>query len=82
MDKLTDLQITWKLRGKGGSEWNFGSTKDVLENGAVFTQTGDVGLEPRYNHTQAFHVGDATSVRSLTWSAGALRCRKRSKSRC
>ncbi|PSR96497.1 Pectate lyase [Actinidia chinensis var. chinensis] len=75
-------EITWKLRGKGGSDWNFASTNDVLENGAVFTQTGDVGLEPHYNRTQAFRIGDATSVRSLTWSAGALSCLKRSKTRC
>ncbi|GFZ07624.1 GroES-like zinc-binding dehydrogenase family protein [Actinidia rufa] len=52
-------EITWKLRGKGGSEWNFGSTKDVLENGAVFTQTGDVGLEPHYNPAVAWGAGEA-----------------------
>ncbi|XP_058194299.1 pectate lyase 1-like [Rhododendron vialii] len=81
----TDLkEITRRIIGNGPRGWKFASTKDLFENGATFTQTGDalVDVDPRYSRLQAFRVEKAASVRLLTWSAGVLRCRKRSHSKC
>ena len=52
---------------------------DVFENGARFIDTGAGGVQPNYNHEQVFQAADARTVRSLTKSAGALRCIPRSR---
>ncbi|KAH7857813.1 hypothetical protein Vadar_016754 [Vaccinium darrowii] len=81
---LVLLGVTKRIKGNGPTGWNFGSTKDLFENGATFTQTSDdaASVDPHYSRLQAFRVEKATSVRALTWSAGVLRCRKRSRSKC
>lgn len=81
----TDLkEVTKRIKGNGPTGWNFGSTKDLFENGATFTQTSDdaASIDPHYSRLQDFRVEKATSARALTWSAGVLRCRKRSRSKC
>ena len=52
---------------------------DVFEIGARFIETGAGGVKPNYNHEQVFQAVDARTVRSLTKSAGALRCTPRSR---
>lgn len=60
--------------------WNFQSVEDVFENGASFSQSGygGIAVKPKYSSDQVFQVADATTVRSLTKSAGALKCPKQS----
>lgn len=64
-----------------GIPWNFRSVDDLFENGASFdhNEASSGGEKPNYNHEQQFKVADARSVRSLTTSSGALRCRKSSR---
>ncbi|KAL5571063.1 hypothetical protein UlMin_020660 [Ulmus minor] len=66
--------------GKKEKSWRFFSVRDAFENGASFIQTGFGGAKTNYNRQQSFPVVDAQSVRSLTRSAGVLRCTQ--KSRC
>ncbi|CAI9757658.1 unnamed protein product [Fraxinus pennsylvanica] len=72
-------EITWR-KGDVGMSWNFQSVEDVFENGASFSQSGygGIAVKPKYSSDQVFQVADATSVRSLTKSAGALKCPKQS----
>ncbi|XP_010253672.1 PREDICTED: putative pectate lyase 2 [Nelumbo nucifera] len=73
--KSGNKAVTWKQDSRGdGYSWNWQSVKDVFINGAYFRQTGKRGTMPRYNRQQRFPVADARTVRSLTRSAGALRC--------
>ncbi|KAL2945575.1 putative pectate lyase 4 [Bienertia sinuspersici] len=60
-----------KNNGKG---WNFKSVGDILENGAVFNETGSGFVKPNYNPAELFPVESGKIVRQLTRSAGALRC--------
>ena len=69
--------MTWR-NGERGS-WKFYSVNDVFENGARFIETGAGGVKPNYSHEQVFLAADARTVRSLTKSAGALRCIPRSR---
>ncbi|KAL4638819.1 hypothetical protein ACB092_03G174400 [Castanea dentata] len=75
--KLGNKEVTWRNGEKG--TWKFYSVNDVFENGARFIETGAGGVKPNYNHEQVFQVADARTVRSLTKSAGALRCTPRSR---
>ncbi|RVW25931.1 putative pectate lyase 4 [Vitis vinifera] len=73
-------EVTWRQdNNENGRSWNFQSVRDVFENGAHFSQTGDSAKRPHYNHLQTFRVADAKAVRPITRSSGALRCRKRSR---
>ncbi|KNA08638.1 hypothetical protein SOVF_160850 [Spinacia oleracea] len=69
------MSIIDKKTGKGLS--NFKSVGDVLENGASFKETGSGYVKPNYNKEEKFPVESGNSVRKLTRSAGALRCRGR-----
>ena len=74
-------EVTWRSDTVGNKKsWRFYSVRDAFENGASFIQTGFGGAKPNYNRQQSFPVVDAQSVRSLTRSAGVLRCTQ--KSRC
>ncbi|GMH17440.1 hypothetical protein Nepgr_019281 [Nepenthes gracilis] len=65
----------------GKKSWNFHSVRDYFENGACFKSSeGQARIKPNYTNDQIFPVADARVVRSLTRSAGALRCR--ADSRC
>ncbi|KAF3437567.1 hypothetical protein FNV43_RR20323 [Rhamnella rubrinervis] len=79
--KSGNKEVTWRRDNVGNkNSWNFYSVRDVFENGASFIQTGTVGgAKPNYNGQQNFRVVDAKSLRSLTRSAGALQCTKRSR---
>ncbi|KAF3438124.1 hypothetical protein FNV43_RR20880 [Rhamnella rubrinervis] len=79
--KSGNKEVTWRRDNVGNKKsWNFYSVRDVFENGASFIQTGTVGgAKPNYNGQQNFRVVDAKSLRSLTRSAGALQCTKRSR---
>uniref|UniRef100_A0A2N9ECR9 Pectate lyase domain-containing protein n=1 Tax=Fagus sylvatica TaxID=28930 RepID=A0A2N9ECR9_FAGSY len=78
--KSGNKEVTWRKSSHGKtSSWNFYSVSDVFENGASFIQTGAVGAKPCYNREQVFPVADARTVRSLTKSAGVLRCTPRSR---
>ncbi|KAL2493197.1 Pectin lyase-like superfamily protein [Abeliophyllum distichum] len=72
-------EITWR-NGNEGMSGNFHSVADVFENGASFRQSdeGGIAVKPEYSSDQVFQVADATTVRSLTKSAGALKCPKQS----
>ncbi|KAM4086812.1 hypothetical protein ACJW30_10G130000 [Castanea mollissima] len=70
--KSRNKDVTWR-NGERGS-WRFYSVNDVFENGARFIETGASGVKPNYNHEQVFQAADARTVRSLTKSAGVLRC--------
>ncbi|PKU81945.1 Putative pectate lyase 2 [Dendrobium catenatum] len=69
--------VTWRV--SGGERWSWKSVNDIFVNGAFFGETDHKGLEPGYNLRQRFAVGKASSVRSLTKFAGALRCSLRSR---
>ncbi|GAB2268783.1 hypothetical protein Dimus_003728 [Dionaea muscipula] len=57
--------------------WNFQSVRDYFENGACFKSSeGQAVIKPAYTNGQTFQVADARALRSLTRSAGALRCRQ------
>ncbi|KAH7528977.1 hypothetical protein FEM48_Zijuj05G0134700 [Ziziphus jujuba var. spinosa] len=74
-------EVTWRRDSVGDkNSWKFYSVRDVFENGASFLQTGFQGAKPNYNRQQNFQVIDAKYLRSLTRSAGALRCTR--KLRC
>ncbi|KAM3688152.1 hypothetical protein ACJW31_10G128700 [Castanea mollissima] len=75
--KSGNKEVTWR-NGERGS-WKFYSVNDVFENGARFIETGAGGVKPNYNREQVFQAVDARTVRSLTKSAGALRCIPRSR---
>ncbi|XP_030947294.1 probable pectate lyase 9 [Quercus lobata] len=75
--KSRNKEVTWR-NGERGS-WKFYSVNDVFENGARFIETGAGGVKPNYSHEQVFPAADARTVRSLTKSAGALRCIPRSR---
>ncbi|KAI3455535.1 hypothetical protein Pfo_012198 [Paulownia fortunei] len=70
-------EITWDSNANG----NFRSIHDVFENGASFRGSADEGaaVRPNYRPDQRFEVADGSAVRSLTKSAGALRCPKTSR---
>ncbi|KAA8527961.1 hypothetical protein F0562_035170 [Nyssa sinensis] len=72
-------EVTWIKNNGNGLPWNFQSKRDVFENGASFTETGDASIKSHYNQEQRFEVSDAKSVRTLTRSSGALRCPKTSR---
>ena len=55
------------------------SMNDVFKNGARFIETGAGRVKPNYNREQVFLVADVRTVRSLTKSAGALRCTPQSR---
>ncbi|KAF6153407.1 hypothetical protein GIB67_003597 [Kingdonia uniflora] len=78
--KTGNKMVTWKQDGIGSGQ-AMTSVRDMFTNGAYFSQTGHsgAGSGPRYNRQQRFRISDARAVRSLTRSAGALRC---SRSRC
>ncbi|KAL6559942.1 hypothetical protein OROGR_005059 [Orobanche gracilis] len=65
-------EITWDSSANG----RFKSINDVFENGALFKESVDKGaaMRPNYRPDQMFEVADGRLVRSLTSSAGALRC--------
>ncbi|KAL6496983.1 hypothetical protein OROGR_028912 [Orobanche gracilis] len=65
-------EITWDSSANG----RFKSINDVFENGALFKESVDKGaaMRPNYRPDQMFEVADGRFVRSLTGSAGALRC--------
>ncbi|KAL7100070.1 hypothetical protein ACP275_09G125700 [Erythranthe tilingii] len=65
-------EITWDSSEDG----NFMSIHDVFENGASFKESLDEGavVSPDYRPDQNFEVADGRVVRSLTKSAGALKC--------
>ncbi|KAL6568220.1 hypothetical protein OROHE_003904 [Orobanche hederae] len=67
-----ETQITWDSSANG----RFKSINDVFENGALFKESVDKGaaMRPNYKPDQMFEVADGRFVRSLTSSAGALRC--------
>ncbi|KAJ8768266.1 hypothetical protein K2173_021206 [Erythroxylum novogranatense] len=73
--KAGKKEVTWR-KGVNGNDrpWNFYSVGDFFENGASFIQTGIGNAKPNYNDQQRFKVADAKAVRSLTSSAGALKC--------
>ncbi|KAM4074913.1 hypothetical protein ACB094_10G130000 [Castanea mollissima] len=70
--KSRNKEVTWRNGERGSSK--FYSVNDVFENGARFIETGAGGVKPNYNREQVFQVADARTVRSLTKSAGVLRC--------
>ncbi|PIA43767.1 hypothetical protein AQUCO_01800074v1 [Aquilegia coerulea] len=75
--KTANKEVTWK---PGNSKsWNWRSVNDMFINGAHFSQTGKGPAWPHYNRQQRFRVSRARAVRSLTVSAGALRCSNRSR---
>ncbi|KAF5186477.1 Pectate lyase [Thalictrum thalictroides] len=77
--KTGNKEVTWK---PGNSRsWNWRSVNDLFLNGARFSQTGKGPAQPHYSRQQRFRVARARNVRSLTRSAGALRCSNRSR-RC
>ncbi|KAM4074910.1 hypothetical protein ACJW30_10G129900 [Castanea mollissima] len=65
----------------GNKEVTWRNVNDVFENGARVIETGAGGVKPNYNREQVFQAADARTVRSLTKSAGALRCIPRSRCR-
>ncbi|XP_030505331.2 putative pectate lyase 14 [Cannabis sativa] len=78
--KSGNKEVTWRMDTVGNkNSWKFYSVGDVFENGASFTGTGFMGANPNYNPQQNFKVANAKFVRSLTSSAGVLRCTKRTK---
>ncbi|XP_047331595.1 probable pectate lyase 16 [Impatiens glandulifera] len=81
-EKAGKKEVTWKKGYNGGDEWNIHSIKDVLENGASFSEVGDEKdlIRPVYDLDQQFKVVDARSLPALTGSSGAFKCTK--KSRC
>ncbi|KAG8380065.1 hypothetical protein BUALT_Bualt07G0154700 [Buddleja alternifolia] len=70
-------EITWDSNMNA----NFRSVHDLFENGASFRQSSDEGIatRPNYRPDQMFDVADARAVRSLTKSAGALKCPRLSR---
>ncbi|GAB4842657.1 hypothetical protein Ancab_012630 [Ancistrocladus abbreviatus] len=75
--KSGNKEITSRLRNaeNGKKAWNFQSVGDYFENGACFEASkGLARIKPNYTSEQIFQVADAKAVRSLTRSAGALRC--------
>ncbi|KAM7277829.1 hypothetical protein ACFE04_004963 [Oxalis oulophora] len=70
-------EVTWK-QNKNGQKF-FYSVGDLFKNGASFSQTVTGRARPNYSPEQAFQVQPASKVRSLTSSAGALQCSKRSR---
>lgn len=71
-------EVTWRSHDGKGMSWNLRSVADVFENGASFRQSGDGGVKPNYNKEQSLPVENASRVRQLTKSAGALKCPKAS----
>uniref|UniRef100_A0A2K2ACI2 Pectate lyase domain-containing protein n=1 Tax=Populus trichocarpa TaxID=3694 RepID=A0A2K2ACI2_POPTR len=69
-------EVTWRNGIYEKSKpWNFYSVGDLFTNGASFFQSGRRGMaRPNYTKEQSFKVGDAKSVKTLTSSAGALKC--------
>ncbi|PIA46537.1 hypothetical protein AQUCO_01500229v1 [Aquilegia coerulea] len=70
-------EVTWKA-GNSRS-WNWRSVNDIFLNGAHFSQSGKDSAQPHYNRGQRFQVARARDVKSVTKSAGALRCSTRSR---
>ncbi|KAL5545335.1 hypothetical protein UlMin_009119 [Ulmus minor] len=69
--KSGNKEATWRRDSTGNkNSWRFYSLGDVFENGASFVQTGVGGAKPDNNQQQVF----SNAVRSITRSAGALRC--------
>ncbi|KAJ4829333.1 hypothetical protein Tsubulata_015565 [Turnera subulata] len=72
-------EVTWRNGvDKKSNPWNFYSKGDFFKNGASFVQTGLGRAKPNYTKEQMFKVVDAKSVKSLTSSSGALKCKRRS----
>ncbi|PON41497.1 Pectate lyase [Parasponia andersonii] len=78
--KSGNKEVTWRMDTVGNKQsWKFYSVGDVFENGASFTQTGFRGAKPSDNGLQNFPVVAAKFVRSVTSSAGVLRCTRGSR---
>ncbi|KAK1348064.1 Pectate lyase [Heracleum sosnowskyi] len=77
--KTGNKEVVWN-KNRADTSSNLWSVNDIFENGASFNQqrTNNAVANPNYNQEQQFKVADATSVRQLTQTSGALRCSKRS----
>ncbi|CAI0399994.1 unnamed protein product [Linum tenue] len=70
-------KVTWRKGvDRNSKPWTFYSVNDLFENGAYFKSTGKNGSVPSYNNEQKFHIAKAKIVKTLTSSAGALKCSK------
>ncbi|KAM7250522.1 hypothetical protein ACFE04_022405 [Oxalis oulophora] len=76
--KSGNKEVTWR-QNNNGENWKFYSVGDYFKNGASFAATGVGHARPNYSPEQAFQVAPASAVKSLTSSAGVLRCFGRSR---
>jgi pectate lyase len=58
--------------------WNWRSTGDLMLNGAFFTPSG-AGASSSYAKASSLGARPSSLVGTLTYSAGALTCKKSSK---